>query len=157
MFERKKEIIFDQVNIIDFLLIGFTLIKFKDILEDKFVSWIKDNLKEYLYKYLHNTTFIIILKYNIIKIGMSKRNMYQLTVVALIYSVLTFNLFENIKQLMKLLLVYRRRRKKFNLKDYKPYTSDRRDESILKLEKKSLIDITNLQLALSISTASTFY
>lgn len=68
-----------------------------------------------------------------------------------------FNLLKSIKQSMKLLLIYRKGRKELNLKDYKLYASDRGDGSILESENKSLIDVVNLWLVLSICATSTFY
>lgn len=56
-----------------------------------------------------------------------------------IYLVLTFNIFQDIIQLIQLLLVNKKVRN--NL--YKLYINDRKDTSLLKLEKKSLINITN--------------
>lgn len=71
--------------------------------------------------------------------------------------VLMFNLFEDIKQSMKLLLVYKKTKKKLNLENYEFYASDREDASIPKSEKKSLIDAASPQLAHGVCVASTFH
>ena len=76
-FEGKEGITFDWVNIIDFWLVEFTLVKTKDTFEDKFVGWMKDDLKKYLYKHLCIITFTIIFKYSMIKIEMPKKNIYS--------------------------------------------------------------------------------
>ena len=157
IFEKKGPITFDRVNIINFWLIRFILMKTKDTPNAKFVSWIRDDLEKYLYKYLLISAIKMIFKYNMIKMKMSKRNMYKLIVTAIMRSVLTFNLFEDIEQWMKLLLVCRKMRKKLNLEDYKPYSSNGEDMSIPKSEKKSPINISSPQLTLSICATSIFY
>lgn len=58
---------------------------------------------------------------------------------------------------MKLSLIYKKERKKLNLKDYKLYVGDEGDKSILESEKKSLIDVANPQLILDICITSIFY
>lgn len=76
------------------------------------------------------------------KIRILTRNVYQLIVVALMYSVSPFNLLKSIKY-RKLLLVYKKGRKELNLEDYKPYVGDREDESIPESEKESSINTAN--------------
>lgn len=59
-------------------------------------------------------------------------------------SVLTFNLYEDIEQSIKLLLVYQKVLKSHNLENSKAYINNARKTSIIVLEKKSLIDATFL-------------
>lgn len=75
---------------------------------------------------------------------MPKRKVYRIIIAALIYLVLIFNILGGIKQLTKLLLVYKKMQKELNLKDYKVYTIDRRDLNILNSKKENFIDISFL-------------
>ena len=61
----------------------------------------------------------MILKYNIIEIYILKRKVYKLAIADFIWLVLIFNLYKNIKQSMKLSLVYWTTQKLLNLEDYK--------------------------------------
>lgn len=64
------------MNIVDFQLVGFTFVKIEDTSKDKFIDQIKNDLKEYQYKHLHTATLIMILKYSMIKMRMSKGDVY---------------------------------------------------------------------------------
>lgn len=74
--DGKKEIAFNCINIIDFWIVDFTLIMIKDTSEEKYISWIKHNFNDYLYKHLHTTTFMMILKYCILLIEIPYREVY---------------------------------------------------------------------------------
>lgn len=86
---------------------------------------------------------------------MQKKNGYKLTIAALMHSVFTFNLFEGIEQLMKLLLDCKKTRKELNLD--KLYASDLGDTSIPKLKKESFIDTFSPRLAPSICATNIFH
>lgn len=75
------------MNIVDFWLVRFVSVETEDISKNKFIGWIKDNPRKYSCKLLFTTAFTIILKYSMIKMRISKRDMYQLTVITLIHSI----------------------------------------------------------------------
>lgn len=55
------------------------------------------------------------------------------------------------------MIIYKKEREKLDLEDYKPYTGDEEDRSILKSEKKSFIDVANSQLTSNVFAFSIFY
>lgn len=71
IINKKDKIKFDWLNMIDFQLVGFALIEIKETSEEKYISWIKDDPNDYLYKYFHIAALRIILKYNILSMRMS--------------------------------------------------------------------------------------
>lgn len=97
---------FDYVNILKFWLIRFAMVEAQKTLNNKLVGWIKNDLEDYLYKFLYIAALTIIIKYNMIKMRILYRDIFQITIVALMYLVLSFIMFESIKQLIKLALIY---------------------------------------------------
>lgn len=61
---------FTYINIIDFWLIRFITIKIKDTKDEKLVRWLKNDKDESWYQYLCFMTFILILKYLMLQIGL---------------------------------------------------------------------------------------
>lgn len=113
-FDEKEEIIFDYVNVLDFWLIKFGLVKTKEIFKNKYIDWIKENFNNYLYNYLCVATFFMILKYYMMKISMLEKEVYKLTIAILMGSVPIFKLYKDIEHSIKLLLVYQKVQKQFN-------------------------------------------
>lgn len=92
-----------------------------------------------------------------IKMGMHKKKVYYIIVAALICQVLTFNILEDIKQLIKLSLIYKKVQKELDLENYKTYTINKKAWSILNSEKESLINAASSWLAPGICTANMFH
>lgn len=96
-FDRKEGIIFDCVNVLNFWLIKFALVETEEIPKDKYVGLVKKNPKNSLYNHLSVAALSMILKYSIMKIGIPQEEVYKLTIVALMQSILIFNSHKSIK------------------------------------------------------------
>lgn len=70
-FDEKEEIIFDCVNVLEFWLVRFALVETKETTKDKYVGWVKEDPKYYLYNYCYIAILSMILKYSMIKMVMS--------------------------------------------------------------------------------------
>lgn len=68
---------------------------------------------------------------------------YKLIIAVFMQSILTFNLYKDIEQFTKLLLVNQKAQKQFNLGDYKAYINNTRETIIFTSEKKSSINIVS--------------
>lgn len=64
----------------------------------------------------------------------------MITIAAVLHCVLTFDLYESIKQLVKLLLVYQKVQKLLDFGYYKTYIKNATTLSLLEIEYKSAID-----------------
>ncbi len=82
--------------------------------------------------------------------------MYKITVASILYCVLTFNLHEGRKQLVKLSLVSQKAQKPLDLGFYKAYVNDVTMSPLSKIKHKSPINTTSPQLISNICTTSTF-
>lgn len=100
----KDGIEFDWLNIINFWLVEFALVKTEETPKEKYIGWIKDDSDDYLYKHLYTVAFTIILKYNMLSMGIPQGEVYEITVSTLLCYVLTFDLYEGIEQSVKLVL-----------------------------------------------------
>lgn len=154
---EKNEIIFDQLNVINFWLIEFTSIETKKTLKEKYISWIRNDLDDNLYKHFYTTALTIILKYCILSIRMLKREVYKITISTFLHCILTFDLYKDVAQLMKLALVCWKAQKTLDLGFCQPYMNDAITKPLLEIKNKSHIDVTSLQLVPDICATNTFY
>lgn len=98
----------------------------------------------------------MILKYNMLSMVMLQEEVYEITVAVLLHCVLTFDLYEGIEQLVKLLLVYQKAQKPLNLGFYEAYVNNTTTLPLSEIEYKSSINVASPWLTSSICMASTF-
>ena len=155
-FDGKEGITFNRVNVLDFWLVGFASVETEETPKDKYVGWVKEDPEDYLYNHLRVAALSMILKDSMMKMGMPQGEVYELTIAALMRSVLTFNLHKGIEQSMKLLLVCRKALKPLNLGDYEAYINDARETSIPASEKESPINAASPRLTPGVRAATIF-
>lgn len=103
---------------------------------------------------------MFILKYSILSMKISEGNIYNLIISAMMHSVLTFSLNNNILEITKLGLVYRPDWKSLSLFNLEPYRfSDRKSDDIpviSEMAKESLLTISSSRLTQDVCAGSNF-
>ena len=112
---------FERTNVIDFWLVGFAAVETQDTPSENFVGWLKNDEDGSWYRHLRSAALMLILKYSMLLMGMPEGDIYDLTVSAIMRSVLTFSLSNGIAETTKLGLVCRPGRKSLSLFNLEPY------------------------------------
>lgn len=85
-----------------------------------------------------------------IKIGILQKKGYELIIVTFMRPILTFILYKDIDQFIRLLLVCQNAQTLLNLGDYKAYINNVKEINIFISEKKSPVDTAFPQLISSV-------
>ena len=151
---------FERTNVIDFWLVGFAAVETQDTPSENFVGWLKNNEDGSWYRHLCCAALILILKYSMMSMGMPESNIYELTILAIMRFVLTFNLSNGIAETTKLGLVCCPGRKSISLFNLKPYGfPDRKSDNmpvIPKMPEESPFTISSPQLTPGVRAADNF-
>ncbi len=83
---------FERGNVIDFWMVGLATVETEETPSENIVGWLKNDSDDGWYKHLRTTALMLILKYKMLAMGMPAGNVYKLTVMAMMRSVLTFKI-----------------------------------------------------------------
>lgn len=86
---------FEYGNVMDFWIIGLIVVETEETLAKNIVSWVKNNLENGQYKALWTEALMLILKYTMLAMSLLSQpfgDIYNLTIITIIYSMLIFNL-----------------------------------------------------------------
>lgn len=97
---------FDHANVIDFWLVRFTTIEIEKTMAENMISYLKNDNDNGWYNSLQTAALILNLKFTILSISMLENNVYNLTIVAMIYLVLMFDLQKMESTAKKYKLIY---------------------------------------------------
>ncbi len=151
---------FERTNVIDFWLVGFAVMETQDTPSENFVGWLKNDEDGSWYQHLCSSALMLILKYLMLLMGMSEGDIYDLTISAMMRSVLTFSLSDGIAKTTKLGLVCRRGRKSLSLFNLEPYGfPDRKSDNmpvIPEMPEESPLTITSPRLTPGVRAADNF-
>ncbi len=93
----------------------------EETLAENIIDWLKNDKDDDWYKYLRTMALMLILKYIILAMGMPADNVYKLTIIAMICSVLIFKIEDMESEGKKYKLVCCLGRKPLLLEDLVPY------------------------------------
>ncbi len=83
---------FEYKNVIDFWMVGLAAVETEETPAENIVGWLKNNINDGWYKHLRTTALMLILKYIMLVMGILAGNVYQVTVTAMMCSILTFKI-----------------------------------------------------------------
>lgn len=112
---------FERANVIDFWMVGFAAIETEDTPEENMVGWLKNDEDDGWYRHLRTAALMLILKYSMLAMGLPEGDLYDLTVAAMMRSVLTFSSINGENEPRKYELVCRPGQKSLSLYDLVPY------------------------------------
>lgn len=146
---------FKYANIINFQIIRFAIIETKNTLLENIVGWVKTDKDNSWYTHLCIIALILKLQYIILSIGKPERNIYNFTIVKIIYSVFIFGLQDMKYSNKKYKLMYYLDQKLLFLEDLilclYVYRDNEKDCKVIKVPKilekkkaKSLFIISSL-------------
>ncbi len=151
---------FECTNVIDFWLVGFAAVETQDTPSENFVGWLKNDEDGSWYRHLYSATLMLILKYSMLSMGTPEGDIYNLTISAMMRSVLTFSLSDGIAETTKLGLVCRSSRKSLSLFNLEPYGfPDRKSDDmpvIPEMPEESPLTISSPRLTLGVRAADNF-
>ncbi len=112
---------FECGNVIDFWIVGLAAVETEETPAENIVDWLKNDSDDGWYKHLQTTALMLILKYTMLAMGMPAGDVYELTVTAMMRSVLTFKIEDMKSEGKKYELVCRPGQKPLSLEDLVPY------------------------------------
>lgn len=111
---------FERANVIDFWIVGFAAIETEETPAENMVGWLKTDEDNGWYTHLRTAALMLILKYTMLSMGLPEGDIYDLTVAAMMRSVLTFGLQDIEDSSKKYELVCRPGRNPLFLEDLVP-------------------------------------
>lgn len=82
---------FERANVIDFWMVRFAAIETEKTPAKNMVGWLKTDEDDGWYTHLHTSALMLILKYTMLSMGPPEGDIYDLTVAAMMRSVLKFS------------------------------------------------------------------
>lgn len=121
-FNEKEGLSFSRANIIDFFMIGLAAVETKNLEDDCFVDWIRDDGDNVWYNALRTVALSLVLKFCMMQMNTPKGEVYKLAVKMMMRSEVTFDIKEGFVHDLKLRLVCKKANTPLNLDGLMPLT-----------------------------------